>query len=400
MTSGPKPKRYEQLDALRGIAATVVVADHCLMTFPTWSNVMLHGRHGTLLSVILGYPPFSLLWAGDAAVKVFFVLSGFVLALIFLRPGSPSYPAFCIKRVCRIYVPYIVVVTAAILVMTMLSARQAPALSEWFQGSWNHKVSASLLWDHLLMLGQTKYNFVDNPIWSLVHEMRYSLIFPLLMWIVLRVDGWTALAGSLVISVGAMFTLARSGNFWLLDSGQYAFLFVAGAVLAKYRVEAEGAIRNLCPAARIALAAVAVLLLSAHAFTYVPSHAVRQAASLAPHFGAVLLLVLVIGSTRAQQVLERRPCLWVGRVSYSLYLSHLVVLLTLVHLLHGHMPAYFIILCVPPAAMAVAYVLFRYLERPAITLGRALERRIDAARREAPASVADATEEVSLAGAD
>ena len=356
------------------------------MTFPTWSDVVLHGRHDTTLSVILGYPPLSLLWAGDAAVKVFFVLSGFVLALIFLRPEPPSYAAFGAKRVCRIYMPYVIVVAAALLLMMALSQRQAPELSEWFHGSWNHPVTGPLLWDHALMLGQSKYNFVDNPIWSLVHEMRYSLVFPIIMWAVIRADWRKIIGASMAISVAAMFGLSRSGGFWLIDSAQYAFLFVAGAAIAKHRTEVECRFRNLHPACSIFLAAAVVLLLSAHGFAYAGSHAVRQAASLGPFFGAVLLLMLVIGSSRAQQMLERKPCLWVGRVSYSLYLSHLVVLLTLIHLLQGFLPAYLTIVCVPPLALAAAYVLFRFVERPAMALGRILECRIDARRNRVAAS--------------
>jgi len=398
-----KPKRYDSLDALRGIAAAVVVLGHCLMTFPVWSDVVLHGRHATLPTVLLGYPPLSLLWAGDAAVKVFFVLSGFVLGLVLLRPQPPGYAAFCAKRVCRIYLPYAAVVAAAMLVMTALSARPAPELSEWFQASWNHPVSGALIRDHALMLGQARLNFVDNPIWSLVHEMRYSLVFPLIMWAVTRADWRKTLAVSLAVSVAAMFALNRAGNFWLIDSAQYAFLFVAGAVIAKHRLECERRIRDLRPAFRMSLLAAAVLLLSGHSVSHAASHAVRQAASIAPHFGAVLLLLLVIGSGQARRMLERKPCLFVGRVSYSLYLSHLVVLLALVHLLHGWLPVWLIVICLPPLALAVAYVLYRFLELPAIALGQRIERRIDSSRRAAPAGIPAGklvADEVRLAGAE
>jgi len=147
-----------------------------------WSDVMLHGIHNSKLTLILGTPPLDVLWAGDASVKVFFALSGFVLALMFLRPDPPSYAAFAVKRVCRIYLPYIAVVAIAMILMTATEPHQTPELSTWFNLSWNHSVSWPLILDHVLMLGQDRYNFVDNAIWSLVHEMRYSLIFPIIMW--------------------------------------------------------------------------------------------------------------------------------------------------------------------------------------------------------------------------
>ena len=206
--------RYRSLDALRGIAALVVVFHHSMMTLPMWSDVVRHGVHNSSLTLILGTPPLDVLWAGDAAVKVFFALSGFVLALMFLRRDPPSYAAFAVKRICRIYLPYIAVVAIAMLLMTVLAptvlaptataALHPPELSEWFNSSWNHGVSWPLILDHALMLGQNEYNFVDNPIWSLVHEMRYSLIFPMIMWVVVRM-GWRPLViGSLGISRAAM----------------------------------------------------------------------------------------------------------------------------------------------------------------------------------------------------
>ncbi len=48
----------------------VVVSQHCLMTFPVWSDVVLHGVHNRPVTVIFGYPPLNLLWAGNVAVRV------------------------------------------------------------------------------------------------------------------------------------------------------------------------------------------------------------------------------------------------------------------------------------------------------------------------------------------
>jgi peptidoglycan/LPS O-acetylase OafA/YrhL len=73
-----------------------------------------------------------------------------------------------------------------------------------------------------------------------------------------------------------------------------------------------------------------------------------------------------------------KPCLWAGRVSYSLYLSHVVLLLTLVSVLHQWVSIYVILLAMPLLALALAGLLYRLLEEPAIALGRRLESRIDA----------------------
>jgi peptidoglycan/LPS O-acetylase OafA/YrhL len=370
--------RYRSLDALRGIAAFVVVIHHCLVSLPVWSDVMLHGVHNSIITVIFGYPPLDLLWAGDAAVKVFFALSGFVLALMFLRPDPPSYAVFVVKRVCRIYLPYVVVVAAGMFLMTVTAPHHTPELSQWFNASWNRGISRPLILDHALMLGQQQYNFVDNPIWSLVHEMRYSLIFPMVMWLVMRVKWQLLAASSLLISTGAIGAVSHTGNNWAVDSLQFAFLFVAGAELAKHRMKVAEWFQNLTHTYRITLGVISLLLLSTHGLVNFHIHAVRVFAYVAPHIGAVLLLISVIGSKWAQGVLENKPCLWVGRVSYSLYLSHAVLLLTLVSILNGIIPIYAILVGLPPLALALAGLLYRFVEKPAIALGYALANRIDA----------------------
>ena len=194
--------RYESLDAIRGIAAAVVLLHHCLLVLPVWAAVVDSGRRESFLTTLFGFPPLSLIWAGDAAVKVFFVLSGFVLSLMFFDRTPVHYAAFAVKRICRIYLPYLAVVFAGMLLMTALSTYPWPDLSFWVAGSWNGPVTWPLIVDHVLMLGQIKYNIVDNPIWSLVIEMRYSLAFPAIIWLISRTRSQVAFSASLLFECG------------------------------------------------------------------------------------------------------------------------------------------------------------------------------------------------------
>ena len=370
--------RYKSLDALRGIAALIVVIHHCLVTLPQWSNVMLHGAHDSVATKLFGYPPLDLLWAGNAAVRVFFVLSGFVLALMLLHVNPPSYLAFAVKRVCRIYLPYAVVVALAMILMTVTAPHMTPELSEWFnKTSWSHPLSSSVIRDHALMLGRPEYNFVDNPIWSLIHEMRYSLIFPVLFWLARKVDWRLMIGGSWLVSIAAAGAAGLTRDHWAVASLQYAFLFVAGAEMAIRRTELMAWFGNLPRLYQKLLLLTSLLLLSTHGLTHASIHVVRTFAYLAPDLGAVGLLTWLLASPRCQLALECKPALWVGRISYSLYLSHLVVLLSLVSIFHRVVPIYIILIAVPPLALATAQILYRLLEVPAIALGHYLALRID-----------------------
>lgn len=99
--------RIRQLDSIRGLAALTVVLQHCLFVFPLLFNDTSGQQHFWLLN-IFKYSPLHLFWSGSQAVFLFFLLSGFVLSLPFYRAQSVSYPAFIIKRICRLYLPYIV----------------------------------------------------------------------------------------------------------------------------------------------------------------------------------------------------------------------------------------------------------------------------------------------------
>src|SRR5579863_5158061 len=100
-------KRILTLDSVRGIAALSVVFHHCLVVFPAFW--LVNQKNEVIASPAIwwiAYTPIHLLWGGLEAVIVFYVLSGFVLAMPLLRSNAPSYSAFTVKRLCRIYIPY------------------------------------------------------------------------------------------------------------------------------------------------------------------------------------------------------------------------------------------------------------------------------------------------------
>ena len=328
---------------------------------------------GNIAVALLIYTPLRLLWAGQAAVMVFFVLSGFVLTVMLTRKPPLTYMGFAVKRVARIYLPYLIVVIIGIALMGAFRAGGIAGLSNWFNDSWTHPVSQGLLADHALMLGNAKYNYVDNPIWSLVHEMRYSLVFPLIVWIAKRVRPQYVLAGSFAISIAALAGLHRLPANQFLDSLQYLFVFVAGAVLALYRDAIQVCYRERAGWVRRLLPALALLLLAANGLPR--RHAVVEILVvnvIGTYLGAPLLLASLVGAKTGRAFLEHPALLFLGRISYSLYLSHVLVLLSLLYGFEKIAPPTVVIWFVPPAAIAVAALLYRGVEKPAMALGETL----------------------------
>lgn len=97
-----------------------------------------------------------------------------------------SYRSFLVKRICRIYIPYIVAILIAILCQTTMSEYGISHLSEWFNRSWTIESSLSLIVQHILLVGKYNTDAYNGVIWSLVHEMRISIIFPLVLMVCLR----------------------------------------------------------------------------------------------------------------------------------------------------------------------------------------------------------------------
>src|SRR5207248_5294116 len=107
---------------------------------------------GQWLLAAMKYTPLHAFWGGHEAVIFFFVISGFVLALpYFKRPLH--YTPFILKRISRIYLPYIVAVAVAALVDVRLSRGGIASLSSWVNGSWTEPLTLKLLASHALLVG-------------------------------------------------------------------------------------------------------------------------------------------------------------------------------------------------------------------------------------------------------
>lgn len=167
-------RRYKELDSLRGIAAIIVLLGHFLALFPILGKKVMYSTFGAC---------FSILWQGHSAVIIFFVLSGFVLSLPFYKGTKFNYLKYLIKRVCRIYIPYIVILFIAIGIKLGIHSKigTIPGLVQW--GSWNIEISFNRVMDHILFLREFNSDAFIMVIWSLVHEMRISIVFPLIIFL-------------------------------------------------------------------------------------------------------------------------------------------------------------------------------------------------------------------------
>jgi peptidoglycan/LPS O-acetylase OafA/YrhL len=369
-------KRIVELDSLRGIAAMIVFINHILIMLPLFLDRL--NTAGTAVHTIT-YTPLHVFWAGTEAVYLFFLLSGFVLAIPFFTTEI-RYSAFVVKRIFRLYIPYLVAVTLGITLDLLLSRGGIKGLSSWFNEMWTEPVTARILLGHLLMIGNFNVNVFDSPIWSLVQEMRISLVFPILMFSVVRFNWIVNLLIALFISavpfkIGHMYHNSQINAYSI--TLMYAAMFIAGALLAKHRTVITEGYRRMPRILKCGLLCVGIVL-----FTYkwlLVHVAILHEPIIANWFvtmGAAIFIVTAIGSGTASRVLRFYPIAFLGKVSYSFYLLHAIVLYTVTYLLYSVMPLWIIWVLALLISVGLSGVSYDYIELPSIRYGKRVSSRI------------------------
>lgn len=373
--------RLDELDSLRGIAAIIVMNTHILLSFPTFFDPNPTPNE-TLLVQLLKYTPVHLLWAGHASVVFFFLLSGFVLAMPFLKGHTTPYHYYLIKRVLRIYTPYLAVIPLAFLGY-YLFRQSAPidSLSSWFNTFWYTTLDSSLFINHLLLIGNYNTETYLYTIWSLIHEMRISLFFPLIMLLVIRYSYRINIPISLfILGISPILTYVFN-HFSELETEQYSSyiatlhytaIFLIGALTAKYRNVLTPFIQSLSKKLKALLFLFAILLFTYEYWFFSGSHLLHHRIfnDISITIGSILFVFLGIGSHAFSRFLLLKPVHYIGKISYSLYLFHPVALLLCVKVLREQMPFWLIFLLAFILSIMGAAVLHRFVEIPSIRIGK------------------------------
>ena len=351
--------RYDKLDAIRGIAAAIVVANHAFNLVPgaDWDSWLVQ------------WTPLGRLISGDVAVAVFFVLSGFVLTIPLTRDHPPSYGMFVLRRFLRIYPPFaIAVAISACFVAWLAFPKPAWALHD---SDWSTPVTWLLLSQHLGMLGIGYGSISLNPpMWTLIQELRIALLLPFLVLLLRRFKLAALVAIAIVAHAATKLTPFQSfvGANWrgtLTLTIYFTYFFAVGSAIYLYRD------RLMTWFARppLALHAIVVLGLAFMPRHLLPSFLLSQA-EYALLAGYSIVLCLTFPSQLA--LLDGRVLQWLGRVSYSLYLIHVPIMLATKYLLYPQYPIWVIVAIAVVLSLILAEVFHRLVEAPAIRLSHLL----------------------------
>ncbi len=352
--------RLVELDSLRGIAALVVVLHHAYLSLPAvpaWLDAAINAS------------PLRPIATGRQAVVFFFVLSGFVLVRALAtqearQPGSVvsvgGWAQYAAQRAVRLGLPVLaVVVVSAALQWLVWRAPLPPTGGGIVNAGWNAMWTWPQLWQQALLLETGSGFQLDPVLWSLVHEWRIALLLPF----ALLFRGRLALLLSVAL-LGA--GIARLAGMAEGDN-------MLGDTMLESLAASAGFLPAFAAGAALALAAPPPLL---RAQRLAAGIAVAMLAMVASDYGIVAASVLLIWL--AQQgggfaIRLRHPALlWLGRVSFSLYLVHWPVLMATSHLGQGRLRAEAIAALAVLLSLPAAALLHRLAEAPAHRLAQGL----------------------------
>lgn len=314
-------------DGLRGLAAVNVLLCHLFLAFlpggfayiypDTTSPDAMRGA----VDHVIAFQPLSILWNGQFAVCIFFVLSGYVLTKSYLENGDAAvFRLRASRRYLRLGVPILGSVMLAWLVMTLgwSHAGEAGALSgsTWLAGFWKQPADLlEALRDGLygtILGGWSRFN---PTLWTMKIELLGSMF--VFAYRSLTLPGRAA-------PLNFVFAVALLAWFFPHDWPYYT-AFLAGSHVGEARRTSSKAL--LTGALLGAVLCGGFDVSPWYDWTRVLPLADNERKALFNVLGGVLLLYVVRCGV-LDRLLQSRPAQFMGRISYAFYLVHLPILLS------------------------------------------------------------------------
>jgi len=382
-----KTGRIDVLDSVRGIAAFIVLIHHCFITRAVYSDFFFtHWKTGATgpVSWIFLYTPARLVWSGYEAVTLFYILSGLVLALPWIGGRAPGYKDFAVRRMFRLYIPYVVaIILAGVLNVLFLHHAFVPGASKWVnEMTWTHPVTLSVIIDHLALIGH--HATINGVTHTLIWEIRVSLIFPLIIAPIMRWGtrgalGLLAVLAALIVAMQVAFgdihamgdllisaknqSLMTRAAFEVQWTAYYSCFFVFGSLMAVHLEQIREFFSRFGGWLGFVFLISGLLIFQGHWSQW---HAVQE---LMVAVGSILIMASALSPGAIENALLHRFPRFLGKISFSLYLVHVPFVLALTILTHNALPLPVLIAIVAPVSILLAMVFDRFVTVPSAALG-------------------------------
>ena len=354
-------KKYvADLQSLRGFAALVVLLRHCtnyyIYPHKVWTERLLNAH---------------------AAVVLFFVLSGYVLSLSLNkeRISGKSALRFYVRRIFRIYPALFAVCAFAFVALLFVHGRQSPptVAPGWLDEIRDRDISVAKTIAAFFGVGTS----LPVPLWTLFVELVGSLLMPGIVFVFARGRRAAFLLTGFLLAFSLIY--GQHTRLWV---GEYLVDFALGASITMIAPVFLWLGATPSRARISALTSCAVLafgrLLGPWDFT---NHYHAPIPSTIEAFSAMCLIGTIVLGTTHFPILRHRLSIFLGDISYSLYLLHASVLVfvagfgqevfkiplftTNATLATLSLAFFTLLITIPLATLS-----YRYIELPGIELGK------------------------------
>jgi peptidoglycan/LPS O-acetylase OafA/YrhL len=298
-------------------------------------------------------------------VDVFFVISGFLISgIIFkeLETSNFSFANFYARRVKRIFPALITVLVISYAFGWFF------LFTDDFRRLGSHILRASVFLSNFILWREAGY--FDNAaetkpllhLWSLGIEEQFYIVWPVILWIFWRFKALRLPLIALLTTSSMVWNIYQSRldlahdfyspltRFWELSSGAW---------LAYYLLGRDSASRKF----KNGISGLGVLVLLAAVFVIDSKKAFPGAWALMPVLGAVLLIYAGPLAWCNRVLFSNRAVVWVGAISYPLYLWHWPVL-AFARIVEGATPSVTLRLCAVVLSVLLAWGTFAWIEKP------------------------------------
>jgi peptidoglycan/LPS O-acetylase OafA/YrhL len=322
------------LDSFRAIAILAVMLHHYLPRYaPPDYPTNLYGYART-------YPQW--LDFGGRGVLFFFIISGFVIFMTLERSGNVF--EFWIRRAARLYPAYVAAMVITFVVVNLIGPTDFSTTGRDFA------VGLTFLTPHIPWA-----KYIDPAYWSLVVELKFYVFIGLVAALAGRrfTAGWVLYLGisTLLWVLGTYLHIhslrSISINILFIEFVPY---FTWGMAFYQFHRGRVGSGWVL------ALSALAVYVI-----------APRDDASLSVHMLTIAMVLMFVGFLFEKlDWLAIRPLLFIGDISYSLYLLHQYIGVSLIIIFKQRLGFPDLIATGVSAAICIvmAYYLCRWVEKP------------------------------------
>ncbi len=313
--------KVKSVEGIRGIACFMVVLSHLSLTFFPYLHAFT-GEAG-VDNPIQGWiynSPFGFIYSGTSAVYIFFVLSGYILTYVALKGDVHKIIVMSVKRYPRLMIPAVVSCIFAYILFHF--SVEKSILTKWISnyGSFDYSFINAIYSGIIesFLRGKSQYNPV---LWTMKIELVGSFIVFIMCFLrhkysTIRID----LSIIMVIFFLTAFKILSASLGMGLTAFTVGYLFYLYGKNTNFLIS-------------ISLFVFGLYLAGSHngslSYSALVSVLGQKTYSLGNFLSGIIIVYSVIFNSHLNTFFSKKLFVFMGKVSFSVYLIHLPIISTL-----------------------------------------------------------------------